>query len=128
MHDSLGHLKHFIHLAFRAGPDFLIPLRYTLVAFPHYTSRAILVHHHYFQRIPSAAGAEKSHSASYPLVPAKSRIKRLYSLNSGFEDVFHLMVFGTYPSAAERETLRHSFAQEMMNVPDTVFNAITAFP
>jgi citrate synthase len=55
-------------------------------------------------------------------------IEQLYSMKSDFEDLFHLMVLGKYPAAAEKEILRRTFTQEMLKVPDVVVNAIGAFP
>lgn len=47
---------------------------------------------------------------------------------SDFEDLFHLMVFEKYPSPTERESLRKSLEQDMMNVPGVVVDTIRSFP
>nr|QTE75995.1 ZopR3 [Diffractella curvata]BBU42028.1 putative citrate synthase [Diffractella curvata] len=68
-----------------------------------------------------------SDARGLPMIRGYS-VEQLYSLQSDFEDLFHLMVLGKYPTPEEKEILRHTFAQEMINVPDTVVAAIKAFP
>ncbi|CEL04576.1 Putative Citrate synthase [Aspergillus calidoustus] len=57
---------------------------------------------------------------------------RGYSLeemwNSDFEDMLHLLVWGLYPTAAQRERLRRDLAKHMLAVPDSVQHAIHAMP
>ncbi|KAL3497178.1 citrate synthase-like protein [Aspergillus germanicus] len=48
--------------------------------------------------------------------------------NSDFEDMRHLLVWGSYPTAAQRERLRRDLASNMLAVPDSVQNAIHAMP
>jgi citrate synthase len=48
--------------------------------------------------------------------------------NSDFEDMLHLLVWGSYPTAAQRERLRRDLASDMLAVPGSVQNAIHAMP
>jgi len=45
-----------------------------------------------------------------------------------FEDMFHLLVWGIYPSELQRTELSRLLAQYMLAIPVTVHNAITRLP
>ncbi|RDW56963.1 hypothetical protein BP5796_13030 [Coleophoma crateriformis] len=55
-------------------------------------------------------------------------MEKLTEMGADFEDLFHLMVLGSYPNAEEREWLRAALAKEMMEVPDAVVKVVQAFP
>lgn len=45
-----------------------------------------------------------------------------------FEDMFHLLMWGTYPSATQRSELSRMLARHMLAVPRTVHDAIHVLP
>jgi citrate synthase len=45
-----------------------------------------------------------------------------------FEEMFHLLLWGTYPTASQREELRQRLARYMQEVPDTVRQSIFNLP
>ncbi|KAL2868055.1 putative citrate synthase [Aspergillus lucknowensis] len=57
---------------------------------------------------------------------------RGYSLEelweSDFEDMLHLLVWGSYPMAPQRENLRRELAKNMLAVPESVQTAVRAMP
>ncbi|KAL2843321.1 hypothetical protein BJY01DRAFT_235711 [Aspergillus pseudoustus] len=59
-------------------------------------------------------------------------LSRDYSLedmwNSEFEDMSYLLVWGSYPTEAQREKLRQNLARDMLAGPDSVKKAVHAMP
>ncbi|KKK16626.1 citrate synthase [Aspergillus rambellii] len=57
---------------------------------------------------------------------------RGYSLeelwDSDFEDMVHLLVWGSYPTSLQKENLRRQLAELMLAVPESVHQAIRALP
>ena len=57
---------------------------------------------------------------------------RGYSLeemwNSDFEDMLHLLVWGSYPTAIQKKELSRKLAGYMLDVPETVQKAIQSLP
>lgn len=54
--------------------------------------------------------------------------KEIWNRHADFEDHFHLLVFGKYPSPDESEALRRRLAVQMKIVPETVIKVVQAFP
>lgn len=54
--------------------------------------------------------------------------EKLIKLGDDFEDLFHLLVLGSYPNAEEREQTRAKLANEIMEVPSAVVEVVRAFP
>lgn len=53
----------------------------------------------------------------------------LYELrHCGFEEIFHLCVWGCLPTRVELEGLRRSLADAMYDIPNNVFTTIESFP
>lgn len=48
--------------------------------------------------------------------------------DSDFEDMFHLLLWGTYPAVHQRKELSRALAVHMQEVPDEVFTVIQALP
>ncbi|KAL4892505.1 citrate synthase [Aspergillus ambiguus] len=47
---------------------------------------------------------------------------------SDFEDILHLLVWGSYPTTDQREALRRELARQMMAIPESVHRTIQSFP
>jgi citrate synthase len=48
--------------------------------------------------------------------------------DSDFEGMFHLLVWGTYPTARQRVELSRTLAQHMQEIPDSVHETIQHLP
>lgn len=48
--------------------------------------------------------------------------------NSDFEDMLHLLVWGSYPTAIQKKELSRKLAGYMLDVPETVQKAIQSLP
>lgn len=48
--------------------------------------------------------------------------------NSEFEDMLHLLVWGTYPSALQRKELSRKLASYMLDVPGSVQKVVQLLP
>lgn len=48
--------------------------------------------------------------------------------NGDFEDMMHLLVWGSYPTAAQRKVLSQKLAGYMVDVPESVIRAVQALP
>lgn len=48
--------------------------------------------------------------------------------NGDFEDMLHLLVWGIYPTAAQRKVLSQKLAGYMVEVPENVLKAVQSLP
>ena len=45
-----------------------------------------------------------------------------------FEDMTHLLIWGSWPTAAEKEALRKKLIRAALDIPDSVVKVVQAFP
>lgn len=76
-------------------------------------------------RVPSTNGIRRDHENN-DLIFCGYTLDQLWEAD--FEDMFHLLMWGAYPSEVQRTQLSRMLAQCMLSVPGSVHDAIHLLP